>query len=374
MVGSTVDLQTPALSPSVSPPLWLLAELTYACPLQCPYCSNPLDFADYLKRELSTDQWVSVLRQGRELGAVQLGFSGGEPAVRRDLEHLVEESRQLGFYSNLITSGYGLDEARIGRLKAAGLDHIQVSFQASDAEMNDFLAGTRCFDQKREIAAAVKAHGYPMVLCCVIHRHNVEHLGQIIEMARELGADYLELATAQYYGWALKNRGALLPTRTQVEQAEAVAHDYQNRFKGKMKIYYVVPDYFEGRPKACAAGWAKLFLNIAPDGTALPCHAAKQLPLEFPNVRDQSLASIWRDSAAFNRFRGRDWMRAPCRSCPEQEKDFGGCRCQAFMLTGDAENTDPACNKSPHHGLVTAALADQSLSQPLIFRRPQNAS
>ncbi len=358
----------------MSPPLWLLAELTYACPLQCPYCSNPLDFADYLKRELTTEAWIAVLRQARQLGAVQLGFSGGEPAVRSDLEALVAEAHQLGFYSNLITSGYGLDHDRIRHLRAAGLDHIQVSFQASDAEMNDFLAGTRCFDQKHAIAQAVKANGYPMVLCCVIHRHNIDHIAQIIEMAQELGADYLELATAQYYGWALKNRGALLPTREQIEGAEAVAHEYQAKFKGKMKIYYVVPDYFEGRPKTCAAGWAKLFLNIAPDGTAMPCHAAKQLPMTFPNVRDHDLAWIWNQSPEFNRFRGTDWMRDPCKSCPEREKDLGGCRCQAFMLTGELENADPACDKSPHHHHILDAIQQaQTPSAPLVFRRPQNA-
>ena len=360
-------------------PLWLLAELTYACPLQCPYCSNPLDFHLH-KNELSTEQWFDVLQQARAMGATQLGLSGGEPLVRQDLEMLIRQARELGYYTNLITSG--MDEARIGRYKEAGLDHIQVSFQASSEVLNDFLAGTASFQHKLDMARQVKAHGYPMVLCVVIHRLNIDQMSNILDMAAALKADYVELANTQYYGWALHNRNQLLPRRDQLQRAEAVAHQYQERYKGRMKILYVVPDYYEDRPKACMSGWGNVFLSIAPDGTALPCQAARQLPgLEFPNVRDESIEWIWNESPAFNRFRGFDWMKKPCRNCPERFKDFGGCRCQAFALTGDPANADPVCSLSPHHDRVleavatvnqeSAAAADRE--QPLLFRNVHNA-
>lgn len=362
-----------------SNPYWLLAELTYACPLQCPYCSNPLDYTQ-TKAELSTEDWLRVLHEARAMGAAQLGLSGGEPFARPDLEIIVAEARRLGYYSNLITSGLGGTPERIAALHEAGLDHIQVSFQAARLELNDYLAGTSCFSHKLEIARAVKAQGYPMVLCFVLHRDNIEQIEEILQLAAELQADYVELATAQYYGWAWVNRERLLPTREQLQRGERIAHQWQEKLRGKMKIYYVVPDYHEGRPKACMNGWGKIFLTITPDGTALPCHSARLLPgFEFPNVRQQSLEWIWRDSAAFNRYRGYDWMRDPCRSCPEREKDFGGCRCQAFMFTGEAENADPVCSLSPQHQQVvdaieaaeTAARATEAL--PLIFRNPRNA-
>ena len=362
-------------------PLWLLAELTYACPLQCPYCSNPLDFHLH-KNELSTEEWLEVLQQARAMGATQLGFSGGEPLLRRDLEVLILHARQLGYYTNLITSGVGMDEARIKRFKEAGLDHIQVSFQASSEVLNDFIGGTTSFQHKLEMARQVKAYGYPMVLCVVIHRLNIDHMSDILDMAASLQADYVELANTQYYGWGLHNRNQLLPTRDQLQRAEVVAHEYQERFKGRMKILYVVPDYYEDRPKACMSGWGNIFLSVAPDGTALPCQAARQLPgIEFPNVRDESIEWIWRDSPAFNRFRGFDWMKEPCRDCPERFKDFGGCRCQAFALTGDAENADPVCSLSPDHDQVlnAVAVANRNPSaaaneeQPLVFRNVHNA-
>lgn len=362
-----------------SRPFWLLAELTYACPLQCPYCSNPLDFARY-KDELNTEEWLQVLKEARALGATQLGFSGGEPLVRRDLEILVGEARALGYYINLITSGVGMDASGVRRLREAGLDHIQISFQASTRELNDLLAGTAVFEHKLEMARQVKSHGYPMVLCFVLHRDNIDSLDQILELAVALEADYLELATAQYYGWALINRDRLLPTREQLARAEPIAHAYQERLKGRMKIYYVVPDYYEGRPKACMNGWGKVFLTVAPDGTALPCHAARQLPgLSFPNVREHSLEWIWDQSSGFNRFRGYGWMKEPCRTCPQRERDFGGCRCQAYLLSGDPANADPACNLSPHHQTVLDAIqsARQSLKaeqgKPLLFRNPRNS-
>lgn len=362
-----------------NPPRWLLAELTYACPLQCPYCSNPVDFARY-KDELSTEEWLRVFREARTMGAIQLGFSGGEPLVRRDLEILIEEARALGYYTNLITSGMGMDASRVKRLREAGLDHIQISFQASSPGLNDLLAGTKAFEHKLAMAREVKRHGYPMVLCFVLHRDNIDHLEQILELAITLEADYVELATTQYYGWALVNRDRLLPTWEQLARAEPIAHTYQERLKGRMKIYYVVPDYHEGRPKACMNGWGSIFLTVAPDGTALPCHAARQLPgLNFPNVREYGLEWIWNQSPAFNHFRGHEWMKEPCRSCPEREKDFGGCRCQAYLLTGDAANPDPACALSPHHQIVLDAIesAQQTrkavANRPLVLRNPRNS-
>jgi pyrroloquinoline quinone biosynthesis protein E len=359
----------------------MLAELTYKCPLQCPYCSNPVDFAR-VKNELSTEDWLRVMREARAMGATQLGFSGGEPLVRHDLEELIAEARRLGFYTNLITSAVGMDEERIKGFKKAGLDHIQVSFQASSEELNNFIAGTDAFQHKLEMARLVKKYGYPMVLCFVLHRQNQDQVQDILELAIALNADYVELATTQYYGWAMVNRDQLMPTRAQLERAEAIAHEYQEKMKGKMKIYYVVPDYFETRPKACMNGWGAVFLTITPDGTALPCHAAGQLPgMTFPNVRNHSIEWIWNESPDFNKFRGFDWMKEPCRTCPERFKDFGGCRCQAYMLTGDAANADPVCDLSPHHPIVldVIAAAEGSVKhpsvevKPLVFRNPQNS-
>lgn len=361
-----------------SPPLWILAELTYACPLQCPYCSNPVDYAAAGK-ELDTATWIRVLEQARALGATQLGLSGGEPLVRRDLEEIIAAGRELGYYSNLITSGIGMDAARVKAFREAGLDHIQVSFQSSERELNDLIAGTKSFDHKIEMARAVKDNGFPMVLCFPLHRRNIHQVESILDLASALHADYVELATVQYYGWALLNRDDLLPTREQLEQAEATARRYREERAGKMKIYYVVPDYYEERPKACMNGWGSTFLTIAPDGVALPCHAARQLPgLQFPNVREHSIRDIWFGSEAFNHFRGFGWMKEPCRSCSEKEKDFGGCRCQAYMLTGDAANADPVCSKSPHHAqlrrsIEEATRAPRSDEAPLIFRNPRNS-
>ena len=357
-------------------PLWLLAELTYRCPLQCPYCSNPVDYALH-DTELGTDDWLRVLREARALGAMQLGFSGGEPLVRRDLEELIGEARTLGYYSNLITSGVGMDAERVARFKQAGLDHIQISFQASAEELNNFLGGTDSFKHKVAMARAVKAQGYPMVLNIVIHRHNIDQIEDILRMTIELEADFVELASTQYYGWSRVNLAGLLPTREQLRAAEAVAHRYQDAMKDRMKIIYVVPDYYENRPKACMNGWGSIFLTIAPDGTALPCHAAQQLPgLAFPNVKLHSIEDIWYRSEAFARYRGDEWMQEPCRSCPDKSKDFGGCRCQAYMLTGDPCATDPVCDKSPHHGALVAEverIGRSGSTQPLVFRNTRNS-
>lgn len=364
-------------------PLWLLAELTYACPLQCPYCSNPLDFAR-TRGELTTDQWLDTLRGARKLGAVQLGLSGGEPLVRRDLEDVVSEARALGYYTNLITSAIGMNADRVRRLREAGLDHVQISFQASDAELNNHLAGTDAFAHKVEMARAVKDEGYPMVLNVVLHRHNIDRTDAILDLALDLGADYVELANTQFYGWAFHNRHKLLPTREQLERSEAVANRYREAHGDRMRILYVIPDYYADRPKPCMNGWGKVFLSVTPDGTALPCQGARRLPgIEFPRVTEHSIAWIWNESPAFNRFRGTDWMKEPCRSCPERDKDFGGCRCQAWLVTGDPASADPVCGLSPDRALIdrvveevndaTASEAAVGGIPAMLFRNARNS-
>lgn len=362
------------MSARPGPPFWLLAELTYRCPLHCAFCYNPVDFAA-AGPELSTDDWLRVLREGRALGAVQCGFSGGEPLLRDDLEILVAEARRLGYYTNLLTSGVGLTPERAQRLKAAGLDHVQLSFQDSTREVNDFLSHTRTFDLKRRVAEIIKSQGWPMVMNVVIHRLNIDHMDRIIALAEELGAEYLELANSQYYSWALLNREHLLPTREQLQRAEAVTQAWREKLGERMKLFFVVPDYHEGRPKKCMNGWGNVFLTLTPDGTALPCHTAAMLPgLRFPKVQDMSLKEIWYDSEGFNRYRGTGWMKDPCRTCPDQEKDLGGCHCQAFMLSGDPEAADPVCSRSPRHAAVQAAITAAETAtppaQPLVFRSP----
>jgi pyrroloquinoline quinone biosynthesis protein E len=289
---------------------------------------------------------------------VQLGLSGGEPLARDDLEAIVTEAHALGFYVNLITSGIGLTEERIAALKRAGLDHIQLSFQDSTRQMNDFLSSTRTFDAKSKVAALIRKYDYPMVLNVVLHRHNIDHVGEILAMAERMGAQYVELANTQYYGWAWLNRDELLPSRAQLTRAEEVTRVFRERVGSAMQVYFVVPDYFEVRPKACMSGLGSVFLAVAPDGIAMPCHAARMLPgMQLPSVLTSTVREIWYESAAFNRFRGQGWMKEPCASCPERGKDFGGCRCQAYLLTGDAANADPVCDKSPQHHLVEAAVA-----------------
>jgi len=374
-------------APRPGPPLWLLAELTYRCPLHCAFCSNPVDYARH-GTELDTAQWLDVLTQARALGAVQLGLSGGEPLMRKDLETLVAHAHGLGFYTNLITSGIGLSDARLAALREAGLDHIQLSFQDSTRELNDFLSSTRTFELKRRVAKSIKAHGYPMVMNCVLHRYNLPHVATIIEMALQMGAEYLELANTQYYGWAWENRLALMPDAEQLREAEAVVNRYRERVGQRCRILFVVPDYFEGRPKKCMNGWGTTFLGVAPDGTALPCHAARMLPgPALPNVREHSLRHIWYDSEAFRRYRGSGWMKEPCQSCDDRAEDAGGCRCQAYLMTGDAAAADPVCARSPEHGRVQAVVAQgrlaaalapraapgEPVSAPLIFRTDANS-
>ena len=343
---------------AVKPPFWLLAELTYRCPLHCVFCSNPVDYARH-GPELDTVTWKRVLAEARALGAVQLGFSGGEPLLRDDLEELVAHAHGLGFYTNLITSGVGLSAARASALKTAGLDHIQLSFQDSTRELNDFISSTRTFELKSRVAAIIKEAGYPMVLNCVMHRFNLPHVGRIIDMAERMGADFLELANTQYYGWAWHNRAALMPTIDELRDAEAIVMAHRLASDRRMKIFWVSPDYADAKPKPCMAGWGAVFLVVAPDGVALPCHSARMLPgLEFPNLRDASVRAAWHDSAAFNAYRGTAWMNDTCGSCDEHARDHAGCRCQAFLVTGDAAATDPVCRKSEHRDRIDAMLAD----------------
>ncbi|UOD50909.1 pyrroloquinoline quinone biosynthesis protein PqqE [Orrella daihaiensis] len=369
MAGS---FETTSNATAIKPPFWVLAELTYRCPLHCVFCSNPVNL-DTITTELDTQTWKDMLAQARELGAVQLGFSGGEPLQRDDLEELVAYAHELGFYTNLITSGVGLIESRAKALKTAGLDHVQLSFQDSTAELNDFLSHTRTFELKQRVAKLIKSQGWPMVMNVVLHRHNLAHVGKIIEMALDLDAQYLELANTQYYGWAWKNRLALMPSKDQLLHAETVVNDYRKRIGDRCQIIFVVPDYFEDRPKACMNGWGNVFLAIAPDGLAMPCHAARELPgLNLPNVQTSSVHEIWYESQAFNAYRGEAWMAEPCRSCDERHKDFGGCRCQAWLLTGQANQADPVCSKSPYHERVVHLInrpCPSSNEQPLVFRQ-----
>lgn len=366
-----------ASSITQSQPLWLLAEVTYRCPLHCAFCYNPTDYDKHTQNELTTEQWIQTLRDARKLGAIQLGISGGEPLLRDDIEDIVIEAKKLGYYSNLITSGVGLTEKRIQAFKEGGLDHIQLSMHDITEEINNFITNTKTFELKKKVAAMIKGHGYPMVLNVVIHRYNIEHMKEILEMAEALGADYIELANNQYYGWSLVNRSQLMPTREQLERAEAVTNEF--RATGtKMKIFYVVPDYFNDRPKKCMNGWGEVFMIVTANGDVLPCHSARSLPnMQFPNVKDSDLGWSWKDSPAFNKYRGDSWMKEPCRSCEEKEKDLGGCRCQSFLLTGDAEAADPVCTKSPHRHLIDQAIEDaknpQIQAQPILFRNDKNS-
>lgn len=366
-------------APVIGPPLWLLAEVTYRCPLHCVFCYNPVDFAKTERAdELSTADWLRVLREARALGAVQCGFSGGEPLMRDDLEELIAEAHRLGYYTNLLTSGVGLTKERAHALKASGLDHVQLSFQDSTRELNDFLSHTKTFQLKQEVGETIKALGWPMVMNVVIHRLNIDHIDRIIAMADALGAEYLELANSQYYSWAHLNRDHLLPTSEQIRRAEAVTDEWRVKVADRMKLFFVAPDYHEGKPKKCMNGWGNIFLTIAPDGTALPCHTAKMLPgLAFPNVREHDVRHIWHDSEGFNRYRGTGWMKGACVTCPDKEKDLGGCRCQAFLLAGDPAATDPVCPKSDRHRIVQAAVAAADAgvvpARPLVFRDPKQS-
>jgi PqqA peptide cyclase len=346
----------------LSPPLGLLAELTHRCPLACPYCSNPLAL-EQRADELDAPTWARVFREAAALGVLQVHLSGGEPASRRDLIEIAAAARDAGLYTNLITSSLGIDAARLARLKQSGLDHVQLSLQDVDAETADHIADYQgAHARKLAFSRMVVEQQLALTINVVVHRANISHVAALVETAAALGAGRVEIAHAQYYGWALRNRKSLMPTREQVAQAMQEMERIRPRYAGRLVIDMVVPDYYARRPKACMGGWARRSLNVTPSGRVLPCHAAETIPgLEFWSVRDRPLAEIWRSSPAFQAYRGTDWMREPCRSCDLREIDFGGCRCQALAIAGNAAATDPACELSPLH-TVMRTLAERDAS------------
>src|SRR5580692_6715154 len=339
-------------------PLALIAEITHRCPLHCVYCSNPLELAG-ASSELSTTEWISVFQQAGKLGMLHAHFTGGEPLARPDLTELVAAARGAGLYTNLITSGLGLAEARLQALVAAGLDHIQLSFQDSREDAANWIAGAKAHAHKIELSRIIRRHKIAFTVNLVIHRQNIDHLEEMIAFIEQLAPERMEIAHTQYYGWALKNRAALLPTRIQLENAVEVVAAAEKRLAGRIRIDSVVPDYYARFPKACMGGWGRRLMLVHPSGKVLPCHAAEVIPgLAFENVRERRLEFIWQQSSSFQRFRGEEWMPEPCRSCNQRAEDFGGCRCQALLLTGNATATDPACSLAPAHHIVEAALAE----------------
>lgn len=352
-------------------PLWLLAELTYKCPLACAYCSNPLDF-NSIKDSLSKDQWIDILRQARQLGSVQLGFSGGEPMLRSDLPDLVSEASSLGYYSNLITSGIGLTKEKLYLLKDKGLNHIQISFQGASETDSKKISLKKTFHKKFQIAKSIKEAGYPLVMNVVIHRYNIDHIEEIINLANEISADYLELANVQFEGFAWINKHLLLPTNHQIKTALKKVEAFR-KSENTMKVFFIVPDFLESSPKKCCNGWGNILMVITPDGTVLPCHGARKIKsLKMPNIESQSLKEIWQSSDLFQSFRGTEWMKEPCKTCPNKDIDLGGCRCQALTITGDLYAADPVCPKSPHHHLVKSIVSNAdkiSDNIELIYRK-----
>ncbi len=339
-------------------PLAVIAEVTHRCPLHCVYCSNPLQMTS-AQSELTTEDWKSVFEQCGKLGMLHAHFTGGEPLARTDLSELIAAARGAGLYTNLITSGIGLGEQRLQALVDAGLDHIQISFQDSREEAANWIAGAKTHAHKIELSRAIRKHKIAFTVNLVVHRQNLDHLEEMIAFIEQLQPERVEIAHAQYYGWALVNRAALLPTRAQLEKAVEIVAEAERRLAGRMRIDSVVPDYYAKYPKACMGGWGKRLMLINPSGKVLPCHAAEVLPgLEFENVRQRPLDWIWRESSSFRSFRGEEWMREPCRSCERRSEDFGGCRCQAFLLTGDANVTDPVCSLAPSHDLIVKVLED----------------
>jgi len=346
-------------------PLALIAELTHRCPLHCVYCSNPLQMA-VASNELTTEEWISVFRQAGTLGVLHAHFTGGEPLARADLTDLIAAARAAGLYTNLITSGIGLNEQRLQMLVEAGLDHIQVSFQDSREDAANWIAGAKAHALKIELSRAIRKHRIAFTVNLVVHRQNLDHLADMISFIEQLEPERVEIAHTQYYGWALQNRAALMPTRAQVENAVAIIAETEKRLAGRIRIDSVVPDYYARYPKACMGGWGRRLILVNPCGKVLPCHAAEVLPeLSFENVREKSLEWIWQESESFRKFRGEEWMPEPCRSCDRRGEDFGGCRCQAFLLTANAKATDPACSLAPAHHLIQAAVL-QANSEPAI--------
>ena len=340
-------------------PSTLIAELSYQCPLHCPYCSNPLHIGgEHYRRELDTEDWIRTFGQARRLGVLQLALTGGEPMLRRDLVELCAGARDAGLYSSLITAGTLFTRERAHALKSAGLDHVQISIQSPDAEENDRIAGNRSFEKKIAAARFAKELDFPLTINCVLHRQNLDRIEEVLGLALDLGAQRLELANTQYYGWAVVNQAALMPSWEQLQRAEEAVRRFRERVGPKVDVLWVLPDFYEELPKPCMGGWGRSSMVVAPNGDVLPCQAASTIPgLEFPNVRQHPLEWIWSESDAFARFRGTDWMQEPCRTCPlgRQEVDWGGCRCQALRLAGNAAATDPVCRFSPDHDRVVAA-------------------
>jgi len=348
----------------VSNPLALIAEVTHRCPLHCVYCSNPRELAS-TKSELSTEDWSGIFQQAGKLGMLHAHFTGGEPLARRDLAELVASARAAGLYTNLITSGIGLNEKGLEGLVAAGLDHIQLSFQDSREDSANWIAGAKAHAHKIELSHAVRRHKVAFTVNLVVHRQNLDHLEEMISFIEKLNPDRIEIAHTQYYGWALVNRASLMPTRAQVEKAVEVVAAAEQRLAGRVRIDSVVPDYYARYPKACMGGWGRRLMLINPSGKVLPCHAAEVIPgLEFENAREKTLQWIWQESPSFCRFRGEDWMPEPCRSCDRRTEDFGGCRCQALLVTGDPAATDPACSLAPAHHLIEAAVLEANSPAP----------
>jgi pyrroloquinoline quinone biosynthesis protein E len=343
-------------------PLALIAEITHRCPLHCVYCSNPLEMAA-VSAELSSEEWINVFQQSGKLGMLHAHFTGGEPLARPDLTELIAGARAAGLYTNLITSGIGLAEARLQALVEAGLDHIQLSFQDSREDAANWIAGAKAHAHKIALSRTIRQHKVAFTVNLVVHRQNIDHLAEMIAFIEQLAPERMEIAHTQYYGWALQNRAALLPTRVQLEKASEAVAAAEKRLAGRIRVDFVVPDYYARFPKACMGGWGQRLMLINPAGKVLPCHAAEVIPgLEFENVRQQTLEFIWRQSSSFQRFRGEEWMPEPCRSCDQRAEDFGGCRCQALLLTGNAAATDPACSLAPAHAIVEAALAEANAS------------
>lgn len=358
-------------------PFTLICELTYKCPLRCAYCSNPTQLQDH-KAELDTGDWERVLEQAAELGVLQVHFTGGEPLLRPDLEALVKKSRALGLYTNLITSALPRDDARLSRLCTLGLDNVQVSIQDTAEDAARAVCGVAALDDKLAAARIVKAQGLPLTLNVVLHAGNIDRTKEFLELGEALGADRIELANTQYLGWALLNKAHLLPTRQQLAASLALATLAKARLMGKAEVLFVKPDHFGQYPRACMDGWGRRFIHISPDGRILPCHAAMSITtLDFPSARDTSLGSAWRESPAFQAFRGDSWMQDPCKTCDRRTQDFGGCRCQAFALTGEAAATDPACTLSPKHGLIADLQRDRPASPgiqaPIVLRHHRGA-
>lgn len=344
-------------------PFGLLAELTYRCPLACAYCSNPLNMADY-SDELTTDEWRRVLAEAADLGVLHCHLSGGEPLLRRDLVDIAATAHDRGLYTNLVTSAIGLSRSRAERLRDAGLDHVQISIQADEPAMSDRIAGIPSYQRKIAAMGMVKELGWPLTVNIVLHRQNIDRVADALALAEQVGADRVELANTQYYGWAWRNRAALLPSQAQLATAEIVVRAARERLRGKMDVIYVIPDYYSRYPKPCMGGWAARQLTVTPNGDVLPCPAAQSLPLPRASVRADSLPRIWAEAPVMTAFRGTDWMPDPCRSCDRRELDFGGCRCQAFQLTGDAARTDPVCHLAPDHDLVAATVRTANADSP----------